>query len=144
MKIKPKIFEILVAVTFLIGQVQYIRTTYFCTEQLRTVNRPSAEMNSFEPMSKNETCDECQGFIPFYHGYELAPTNCIQVHTFTKSIINNFTISDKPILNPAGIAWVQNKLSILSYRPSAISLAVINCDASPPSDIPIANNNLRI
>ncbi len=139
-----KYLNLVVLLALLVGQLQFARTTYFCAEQLRTVNRPSAELNPSKPMSNNEICDECQGFIPFYHGYELAPTNCIQVHTFTKSIINNFTISDKPILNPGGLFCAKSNPLAVSYRPSAMSYALINCDLSPPSDLPIANSNLRI
>ena len=144
MKIKTNIFEILVAVTFLTGQVQYIRTIYYCTEQLRAVNRPSAEMHSSKPMLDNEICDECQGFIPFYHEQTLSRTNCIQVHTLSKSSVSNFTIADKSISNLSGIVGMQNELSSVIYRPPAVSCTLTNHNSSPPSDIPVVNSNLRI
>ncbi len=138
-----KYLNLFVLLALLVGQLQFVRTTYFCTEQLRTVNMPSAEMHSSEPMSDNETCDECQGFIPSYHGQTLSSTNCIQVHILTKSAVSNFAITDKSISNPAGTVWTR-KMSSVSYRPSAISCTLTNRDSSPPSDIPIANSNLRI
>ena len=138
-----KYLNLFVLLALLVGQLQFVRTTYFCTEQLRAVNRPSAEMHSSKPMSDNEICDECQGFIPFYHGQALSRTNCIQVHTLTKSGVSNFTIADKSISNPAGTIWTRN-MSSVSYRPSAINCTLTNRDSSPPSDIPIENSNLRI
>ena len=139
-----KYLNLFVLLALLVGQVQFVRTTYYCTEQLRAVNRPSAEMHSSRPMSDNEICDECQGFIPFYHGQALSRTNCIQVHTLTKSVTNDFTISDTPISHLAGLVWGKNELSAVSYQPSASSYLLINYDPSPPSDLPIANSNLRI
>ena len=138
-----KYLNLFVLLALLVGQLQFVRTTYFCTEQLRTVNRPSAEMHSSKPMSDSETCDECQGFIPLYHGQTLSRTNCIQEHTLTKGVVSNFTIVDKSISNPAGTVWTRN-MSSVSYRPPVISRTLTNCNSSPPSDIPIANSNLRI
>ncbi len=138
-----KYLNLFVLLALLVGQVQFVRTTYYCTEQLRAVNRPSAEMHSSKPMSDNEICDECQGFIPFYHEQTLSRTNCIQVHTLSKSSVSNFTIADKSISNPAGTVWARN-MSSVSYRPPAISCTLTNRNSSPPSDIPIANSNLRI
>ncbi len=138
-----KYLNLFVLLALLVGQVQLVRTTYFCTEQLRAVNRPSAEMHSSRPMSDNEICDECQGFIPFYHGLALSSANCLQVHTLTKGAVSNFTIADKSISNPAGTVWTRN-MSFVSYRPPVISCTLTNRNSSPPSDIPIANSNLRI
>ena len=138
-----KYLNLFVLLALLFGQVQLVRTTYFCTEQLRAVNRPSAEMHSSRPMSDNEICDECQGFIPFYHGQALSRTNCIQVHTLAKSAVSNFTIADKSISNPAGTVWTRD-MSSVSYRPPVINCTLTNHNSSPPSDIPIANSNLRI
>jgi hypothetical protein len=101
-------------------------------------------MHSSKPMSDNEICDECQGFIPFYHEQTLSRTNCIQVHTLSKSSVSNFTIADKSISNLPGIVWMQNELSSVIYRPSAVSRTFTNHNSSPPSNIPIANSNLRI
>ena len=138
-----KYLNLFILLALLVGQLQFVRATYFCTEQLRAVSMPSAEMHSSRPMSDNEICDECQGFIPFYHGQTLSRTNCIQVRTLTKSAVSNFSIADKSISNPAGTVWTRN-MSSVSYRPSAISCTLTNCNSSPPSDIPIANRNLRI
>ena len=138
-----KYLNLSVLLALLVGQLQFVRTTYFCTEQLRAVNGPSAEMHSSRPMSDNEICDECQGFISFYHGLALSSTNCIRVHTLTKSAVSNFTIADKSISNSAGTVWTRN-LSFVSNRPPVISCTLTNRNSSPPSDIPIANSNLRI
>lgn len=143
MKIKLKILEPLVLVAFLAGQVQFGRTTYFCTQQLKTVTRPSAVMQSSQMNYGDDTCDECQGFIPRYNGQELSSPSCIQVHTFQKNSVGSFTEAKVANYDQASalLGGLYQKLPLLLVRRN---VALIPCDASPPLDLSIANCTLRI
>ena len=142
-KTKPRFFDVLVSLALLAGQVQYVHTSYFCTQLHESVGKPSVDSRSLRTSADDETCDACQGFIPSYHGQVLSRPNCIQVQTVRMNTVSSF--AEAKVSNygqaPALLGGLHQKLSLLSVRRN---VATFPCDASPPLDLPIANCTLRI
>ena len=139
-----KYVNLLLTLALLAGQVQYVYTTYFCTEQHSPISRPAVEMRSADMSSGSTICDECRGVIPVQHGATLASANCIQITTHSKSVVSSFTISDKPLSH-----FEVGKVSFSRYtsspsQHSGIRVHLLNATDSPPLPLHVLNLNFRI
>lgn len=140
---KHRYFYLFVLTAFLAGQVQYAYISYFCTEQHVPVAKPSVEMNSAQMSTGSKTCDECQGFIPAYHGQALAQTNCIQVRTLQKSTVGSFAELNKNHFS-SSTTFVLSLTQSRRLPITSVSGEPISQGDSPPCDLPVFNSILRI
>ncbi|HQT92681.1 MAG TPA: hypothetical protein PL001_11720 [Candidatus Kryptobacter bacterium] len=139
---RMKYLNLLVLLTFLVGQVQYAYASYFCTMMQRPVEAPTMVMSSMTSSSDN-ICDECQGVIPPVHGQQLAQGNCVKLIAADKSTVDSFAewtkyhaqfVSMFNFVNPQVTTQQsapQGFVSQFSFIP-------------PPLDLPTLNSNLRI
>ncbi len=127
---------------FLVGQVQYACSSYFCTMMQRPVSAPAMTMDS-----KARSCEDLSNCthriaLPQY-GLQLVENNCIKVVTSKKSVVSSFTDSAKLI---GHFVTVLASIPALNGDQSAIGnpLIATNNAASPPQGLHILNCNLRI
>lgn len=137
-----KYLNTFILLAFLIGQVQYAYTSYFCTLKHEQVKAPTLTAT---PVSDNDGngCEECQGVIPETHGQQSIESNCIKVVSIEKSTIDNFAEWAK-FHNQ--VVAVFNSIQANDY-PQQIghqSFVVLSPANSPPLDLPTLNSNLRI
>lgn len=139
---KVKYLNLFVLLAFLVGQVQYVYTFYFCTMKQMPARTPTMTMNSTNAMS-GDICDECQGVITAQHGQQSFKDNCIKVVTSEKSVISNFTEWAK---FSSHIVTAFNFIQPDSYAQqfSRQSFILVFQANSPPLDLPTLNSNLRI
>ncbi len=143
MKTRPKYFEIIISLALLVGQIQYVRTTYFCTQLHESVGKPSVESPSSRTSADDETCDACQGFIPSYHGQVISRPSCIQVQTMRTNTVSSFVEANGKSFNLPVALMVPVSGNVIDAIVSVSKVLVVRC-ASPPQDLPVVNNNLRI
>ncbi len=139
---KVKYLNLLVLLTFLVGQVQFAYASYFCTMKQAPVKSPVMAMAS----SSNETddvCTQCSGVIPPQNRLQLVEGNCIKVVTAEKSVVSSFTDSVKMLSH---FVIVFGFIPAMNGQHLAISnqLSAINNADPPPLDLPTLNSNLRI
>ncbi len=139
---KVKYLNLLVLLTFLVGQVQFAYASYFCTMKQAPVKSPVMAMAS----SSNETDDVCtqwSGVIPPQNRLQLVEGNCIKVVTAEKSVVSSFTDSVKMLSH---FVIVFGFIPAMNGQHLAISnqLSAINNADPPPLDLPTLNSNLRI
>lgn len=139
---KIKYLNLFVLLAFLVGQVQYAYTFYFCTMKQMPVSAPSMATTSVAD-DADGICDECQGVIAQPHGLQLVEGNCVKVVTTEKSVVSNFTELAK--FN-SHIVTVFNFIQADGYAQqiSRQSFILVFQANSPPLDIPTLNSNLRI
>jgi len=140
---KIKYLNIFVLLTFLVGQVQYVYSIYFCTMEHKTVQRPTME-TSCSTDNDGDLCEACQGVIPQQHGQQIIETNCIKVISVEKSMVDNFTSLQKYVQHFVSIAFIGNQLDALTSQLSTINYEPLPLTDSPPLDLPTLNSNLRI
>ncbi len=136
-----KYLNLLVLSTFMIGQVQYAYSTYFCTMMQQQVSAPVMKMN-MGTEAKN-TCDQCKAVTPDHQGEQLNQSDCIQSTTLQKSTLDNFTDSQKLVHHFVPAAFISNSLSTVGSQLLLTTYHVLPTPVSPPSDLPILNSNLR-
>ncbi len=137
---KVKYLNLLVLLTFLVGQVQFAYASYFCTMKQAPVKSPVMAMAP--PTNETEdVCTQCSGMVPPQNEQQLAEGNCIKVVTAEKSVVSGFTDSVK-LLSHLVIAF--SFVPPSSYQPSAVHYQLFSRNSSPPLDLPILNSNLRI
>lgn len=139
---KVKYLNLLVLLTFLVGQVQFAYASYFCMMKQAPVKSPVMAMAS----SSNETddvCTQCSGIIPPQNGLQLVAGNCIKVVTAEKSVVSSFTDSVKMLSH---FVIVLGFIQAINGQHLAISnqLSATNNADPPPLDLPTLNSNLRI
>ncbi len=135
--------NLLILSTFLVGQVQYAYSSYFCTMTQQPVNAPTMK-SAPSGLAPEAFCEKCQAVKPAQNGEQLNQGDCVKVITSEKSTLSSFTDSQKSIQHFAPIAFVINELSAISARPLHTTYYLIPTAASPPLDISILNSNLRI
>ena len=143
MKTRPKYFEILISLALLAGQVQYVRTTYFCAQLRESVGTPSVDSRSSRTSADDETCDACQGFIPSYHGQVLSRPNCIQVQTIRMNTVSSFVEANSKSFNPPMTFMVRFIPKLTDPFINASKVPVLS-GASPPQNLALVNSILRI
>ena len=137
---KVKYLNLIVLLTFLVGQVQFAYASYFCTMKQAAVKSPVMAMTS--PGNETEdVCAQCSGVIPPQNGLQLVEGNCVKVVTAEKSVVSSFTDSAK-LISHFVVAF--NFVPPSSYQLSAISHQLLSQSDSPPLDLPTLNSNLRI
>ncbi len=129
--------------TFVVGQVQFAYSSYFCTMKQLTVKTPIMAMTSNSDLNEG-VCEQCQEVMPPSHGQQLVEGNCIKVVTTEKNVVSSFSDSQRSIQHFVGVAVIGDQLSSTGYLPSAISYRLLTQADSPPLDLPTLNSNLRI
>ncbi len=129
--------------TFVVGQIQYAYSSYFCTMMQRQVKAPTMAMNP-ATATPSDVCDECQAVaMPARHGVQLAQGDCMELVTSQKHTLDNFTEWSRYHAQfAASFSFVQ----MYDYTPQLVSQSFILASPanSPPLDLPILNSNLRI
>ncbi len=136
-----KYLNILVLLTFLVGQVQYAYASYLCTMKNAPVRSSSMPMAMDE--ANSQACDECSTFIQPESGQQIVQSNCVLVHLTDKSTLDNFTSLNKAIPHVVGIIAIVNQQSITNHQLSARP-SIMRMGDSPPLDLPTFNSSLRI
>lgn len=141
---KLKYLNLLVLLTFLVGQVQYAYASYFCTMK-------NAPVSSSSMLMSMDDCNDmaCNGSGTFAQPEQVGQTvhgDCMQMRLSEKSTVDNFTSADKSISHFIGIVAF---LSVHNgagndTQTLAISHQLFNQTNSPPLDLPTLNSNLRI
>ena len=126
----------------MVGQVQYACVSYFCTMMQRPVSAPAMTVNS-RARSCEDPCSCSRRITLRQYGLQLVANNCIKVVYSKKSVVSSFTDSAKLISH---FVMVLGFMPNLNGHQSAIGnqLSATNNAASPPSDLPTLNSNLRI
>ncbi len=138
-----KYLNLLVLLTFLVGQVQYAYSVYFCTMLQAPVPAPTMKMSSAE-VGWGNTCDHCSSATQTLEGEQLAQVDCVRLITSQKSTLGSFTESQKLIQHIMSVSFVGNRLLALIEKPLSTTCSLIPTTSSPPSDISIFDSNLRI
>lgn len=144
MKVALKYSHALIAFALLVGQIQCVYTTYFCTDMHTPVSRPKVEMQSPEMSSGSTICDECRGVIPVQDGSTLSAPNCIQMSIHSKSVIGSFTMAEKAVSYYAASGIVSSRAPVEGNQLSAIGNLHFSFADSPPLPLHITNLNFRI
>lgn len=127
---------------FMVGQVQYAYSSYFCTMRQMSVKSPNMSMNM--PTDRNgSSCGECQVAVPPQHAQQLIGSNCIKVISAEKSVVSSFAERAK-FHSQVVIAFSFIQADEYARQPGHQSLISVPPINSPPLDLPILNNNLRI
>ena len=134
--------NLLVLSTFLVGQVQYAYSTYFCTMMQQPVSAPVMKMNM--DTATGNACDQCQAVTPTHQGEQLNQGDCVRVNTSQKSTLDNFTDSQRFVQHFVPTAFIGNSLSTVAPQLLLTSYHLLPAAASPPLDLPTFNSNLRI
>lgn len=140
---KIKYLNMFVLLAILAGQVQYACTSYYCTMERKAVSAPSMTTTSVAD-GTDGICDECQGVIPLQHGQQTFDNNCFKVVSTEKSVISNFTNSQKSFQNFVVVSLIGDQQSSVCCHQSAISCKLFIQANPPPLDLPTLNSNLRI
>ncbi len=140
---RAKYLSLLAMTAFVVGQVQYSYTSYFCTMLNSYVPSPSMALASHHEASEATTCDDCQVDPAPASGHQLVEANCFHVTTAEKSVVDNFVGSTNPDIH--FVAAVVSFLPVpLVARTLSSSWASVPSADSPPLDLPTLNCNLRI
>lgn len=139
---RMKYLNLFVLLAFTAGQVQYAYTSYFCTMEHKSVQRPTMT-NASVTDNDGDACEECQGVIPQAHGQQLIESNCIKVIFSEKSTIDSFAEWGK-IHSHFEIALGLIQTNVYTKAVSHQSFSVTSSTNSPPLDLPTLNSNLRI
>ncbi len=143
MSTRVKYFNFLVLSAFLVGQVQYAYSYYFCSMSKQQVSSPSMNMDMMDAASEN-MCDQCQAVTPIRDGAHLTQTDCVSLITSQKSTVDNFTDSHRLVQHFISAALVGSSLSTVASRLPFTASHVLPTAVSPPLDLPTLNSNLRI
>ncbi len=139
-----KYLNLLVLSTFLVGQVQYAYSTYFCTMMQQRVNGPTVHMKS-KTSNSEITCGQSQDVKSISNVVQLIQGDCIKLVTSKKSTLDSFTDLHKSVQHsvPAAII-IGNSLSTVAIQLLSASHYLLPAAVSPPLDILTLNSNLRI
>lgn len=137
-----KYLNLLVLSTFLVGQVQYAYSTYFCTMMQQPVSAPVMKMNM--DTEAGNACDQCQAVTPTHQSEQLRQGDCVQLTISQKSTLDNFTDSQKSVQHFVSAAFISNSLSTVTTQLLPTSCHLLPIAVSPPLDLPTLNSNLRI
>jgi hypothetical protein len=140
---KAKYLSLLVILTFVVGQVQYTYTSYFCTMLNKFLVSPSIAAANHNDNITDDACDDCQVRIDPASGHLFLEPNCFRVTSLEKSVVDNFVGSPVP-----DIHFTFTFTSFLSTPPAMETLfqnwATVPSANPPPLDLPTLYNNLRI
>ena len=144
MLVRLKYVNLLLTLALLAGQVQYVHTTFFCTEQHAPVSKPTVKMQSADMSSGSTICDECRGMIPVQHGATLSSANRIQITTRSKDIVSGFTLSEKllPHFEAGKVCFSQYTSSPIQHP--GVSVWLFNATDFPPLPLHVLNLSFRI
>jgi hypothetical protein len=140
---KLKYLNLLVLLTFLVGQVQYAYSSYFCTMKNAGISAAAADMKMDVP--KENSCDECavmpQSVPPT--GQSLK-SNCMERRVEQKMVVDNFTGSQEVVHHFVGNLFTFDNLATIDNRLFTLRHSLFTSTDSPPLDLPTVNSNLRI
>jgi hypothetical protein len=140
---KLKYLNLLVLLTFLVGQVQYVYGFYFCTMDKATVSASNAEMKTDN--CTEDACGECSAKVQSVSSAsQELKSDCMQLHVEKKSVVDNFTSSQK--LSPHFIQFtlIGNQAESVSNQLFTLHHSLFTSTDPPPLDLPTVNSNLRI
>lgn len=139
---KLRYLNLAVILAFLIAQVQYACSSYFCTMMQAYVSGPSTTVNSITH-SCEDLCNCPQRTAPHQGGGEIVEGNCIKTLNLEKSVISSFTDPAKfcgDVIAAQG--FIPTHICTQRFT-SQVSIKFTK-SGSPPLDLPILNSNLRI
>lgn len=140
MKAKSNYLSLLILLPFIVGQVQYAYTSYFCEMTGKIACPPCAPSS----MAGSNDCDECTSVaLPDYVG-ESFNSDCMQLNIEQKSVVDNFTSSQKVIHHFVVVSAVGLQATAASGQSQGFSEIVFIPTDSPPPDLPTLNSSLRI
>lgn len=132
-----------ILLTFSAGQVQYGHTSYFCTMLNTFLPSPAVASAMHSRLAGNDVCSECQGARGNEAGVQVVEPNCFQIVSVHKDIVGSFLGSANTNFQDGG-TFLFMMPQPLASRMSIQSRSVAQICFSPPLDLPIFNNNLRI
>lgn len=139
---KIKYLNLVVLLTFLVGQIQFVYASYFCTMK----NAPMTLSSKL--MSKDDSCcmacAECSNLTQMEQGRQTINGNCMQLRFEQKMVVDNFTDSHNDIQHFVTVAIIGDQLSMTNFLAAADGCRLFNRIDHPPVDIPTLNSNLRI
>ena len=142
MKPKVKYLALLVTLTFIVGQVQFAYSSYFCSMKQVILKHVQTGMTC-DAMSGDDMADMGTGVALSLRGQQLAAQNCMQLRLAEKKVVDTFTGSDMPEQHFVGAAVIIQPLEP-GIPTSGANPSFICRNPSPPQDLPTLLNNLRI
>lgn len=140
MKNGTKYLSFLVVLMFVVGQIQYGYTTYFCTMMNEFL--PSAPV-MLSSQYETDTCSQCDGVLAAQQSSQTFAPNCFQINSLQKDVISTFTAAgnhDLYVVNVAAPIVIHPQVA----QTTLWSLTIAPATSSPPLDLPTFNSNLRI
>ena len=137
-----KYLALLVTLTFIVGQIQFGFSSYFCTMKQVTLT-PAESARVVDGTSCDAACGSFDLGIKSTQGQQLIDPNCIQTRLAEKKVVDSFAGSDKSESHfVAFVVFIQPaNMTMLSDHEN---FAGLRFNSSPPPDIPTLNSNLRI
>ena len=140
MKAKIKYLSLFLLLPFAAGQVQYASSSYFCT--MTAGNAPVTCSSS--ALDDLTDCDQCCSAIVVINTGPTLHSDCMKVRFEQKSIVDDFTGSQKVIHNFHKVAVVSYPFPIMIDQVFNPGYKLFTSSVSPPLDLPTVNSNLRI
>lgn len=143
MKERIKYLNVFVLLAFMVGQVQYAYSSYFCTMKNAGVSAATANMKMDAP--KENSCDECAVTVQ-----RVSPTaqslksNCMERRVEQKMVVDNFTGSQEMVHHFVGNLFTFDNLAKIDNRLFTLHHSLFTSTDPPPLDLPTVNSNLRI
>lgn len=149
-QVMGKFFNIAVTLTFIVGQVQYAYTAYFCNMKNVYVNSiktecevtMSATDQNGHDVNTDSSCEaKGDSSIPSYQGsfaQKITSSNCCSFKVISKNVVDNFTdfTNHLIILIPANPFAGSAFLTTTDFTP----LTVQTIQPSPPNIITLEKN----
>ena len=140
---KLKYLNLLVLLTFLVGQVQYAYSSYFCTMKNAGVSAAAAVMKM--DGSKENSCDECTATVQHVSlTAQSLKSNCMERRVEQKMVVDNFTGSQQTVEHFVGTFFIAANPTTIGNQLFTVHSSLFTSTDSPPLDLPTLNSNLRI
>ncbi len=134
-----KYLSLAILLTFMVGQVQYSYTSYFCNMLNRYIASPSASL-TIHPRQHFDGCSECQAV---HVRNQVLEPNCFQVDTFQKDVVSNFVTPTNFEVHMA-VAFVISLPQPVVQQATLHIMSIPRTSLSPPLDLPTLNGSLLI
>ncbi|HUI28765.1 MAG TPA: hypothetical protein VLX91_01020 [Candidatus Acidoferrales bacterium] len=135
-----KYLNIIVLLTFLVGQVQYAYAWYFCTMNRAPVSSTSNVM--MMDNSNENSCAECG--VQQVSAEQSLKSNCMQARLQEKSVVDSFTSSQKLVQHFAQSIMLGHVSESFGNQLFPFNHKPFTSTDPPPLDIPTSSGNLRI
>lgn len=140
MKNGTKNFSLMMVLMFVVGQIQYGYTTYFCTMLNEFVPSPAMTL---AVQHEGDACGQCGGVFASHHENQTFEPNCFKINSVQKDVVSTFTSSSNP--DSFSITTVAFIVPRLLFQQNVHWKFIVAPDAqSPPQDLLTFNRSLRI